>query len=355
MQPVFDGHNDLLLHLWQANQAAGEGFFAGRPAGQIDLDRARQGGFAGGLFACFVPNPPGTHPDPQAIHRAFDPIDPDMAAQAVRAQLGIARAMAAARPQDFALCQDVAAVTAAQARGAVAAVLHVEGAEGIGPDLAELHHWHALGLRSLGPTWSRPNIFGHGVPFAFPSSPDLGPGLTDAGRRLVRACDALGIALDVSHLNEAGFWDLMAASTRPVMASHAASHAMVPASRNLTDRQLAALAERGGIVGLNFSVNTLRADGLRNPALEVEVLARHLEHLLGVMGEGGVGFGSDFDGTVTPWFLRSVADLPQLLGALARLGFGRALIARIAWQNWLAYLGRVLPAPALQTRVESGA
>ena len=131
----------------------------------------------------------------------------------------------------------------------LAAVAHLEGAEAVDPDLDSLELWHAAGLRSLGPVWSRPNAFAHGVPFAFPSSPDTGPGLTPAGRALVGRCAELGIAFDLSHLNEAGFWDVARLDRAPLIASHSGVHALCPASRNLTDEQLDAIGASGGLVG----------------------------------------------------------------------------------------------------------
>ena len=98
--------------------------------------------------------------------------------------------------------------------GALAAVIHFEGAEAIDPQLDMLEVFYAAGLRSLGPVWSRPNDFGEGVPYLFPHSPDTGPGLTDAGKALVRACNELGILVDLSHMNEKGFWDIAAAEHR---------------------------------------------------------------------------------------------------------------------------------------------
>ncbi len=108
-----------------------------------------------------------------------------------------------------------------------------------------LETWYAAGLRSLGPVWSRPNAFGHGVPFISPSSPDTGPGLTEAGRALVGRCAELGILVDLSHLNEAGFWDVAALEPGPLVATHSAAHALCATSRNLTDAQLDAIGESG--------------------------------------------------------------------------------------------------------------
>src|SRR5206468_3587532 len=137
--------------------------------------------------------------------------------------------------------------------GPPVAVLHLEGAEAIDPGLEALSLWYAAGLRSLGPVWSRPNAFAEGVPFVSPSTPDTGPGLSDRGRALVAACAELGILIDVSHLNQAGFWDLARLELGPVVASHSAAHALCPTSRNLTDAQLDEIGASGGVVGIVFA------------------------------------------------------------------------------------------------------
>src|SRR5919202_1128991 len=127
-------------------------------------------------------------------------------------------------------------------------------------ELDALEVFYQAGLRSLGPVWSRPTAFGHGVPFAFPRSPDTGAGLTDAGKELVRACNRLGIMIDLSHLNEQGFWDVAGLSDAPLVATHSNAHALCPSTRNLTDEQLGAIAGSGGLVGVNFAVSFLRED-----------------------------------------------------------------------------------------------
>ncbi len=145
------------------------------------------------------------------------------------------------------------------------AVLHLEGAEAIDPDLEALDFWHEAGLRSLGPVWSRANAFAWGVPFISPSTPDVGPGLTAAGRALVSRCAELGILVDVSHLNEAGFWDVARLEAGPIVASHAAAHALCPTSRNLTDAQLDAIGSSNGLVGIVFATPFLRPDFAEDP------------------------------------------------------------------------------------------
>lgn len=338
---VFDGHNDLLSCLQSEGESAAGGFFAGRD-GDITLDKCRAGGFAGGLFAIWPRNDPKTRVDPMAVFREFPEISTANALGDTLAQAAIFARLTGQNRNALRACRTVAEIQRAREDGAIAAVLHLEGAEAIGPDLDLLHLLYAAGLRSLGPVWSRPNRFGHGVPFNFPASPDTGPGLSDAGRALVRECDGLGILVDLSHLNEAGFWDVAKTSTRPLVATHSAAHALTPATRNLTDRQLAAMAERGGLVGLNFGCAFLRADGVKNADTPAEVLIRHLDHLLEKLGENCVALGSDFDGTLIPAFLQDAAGLPKLVQAMRDAGYGDRLVQRICWGNWMDFLARVI-------------
>ncbi|THD82775.1 membrane dipeptidase [Aliigemmobacter aestuarii] len=339
--PVFDGHNDLLSCLWEDGDFSARGFFEGRE-GHIDLARARAGGLAGGFFAVWPPYDAKTAPDPKARERVFPPADVDVARRATLEQAAILARMSRDWPDAIRICTTTSDIRAARADGAIAAILHIEGCEGISADLTELYLYHAAGLRSLGPVWSRSNVFGHGVPFLHGTSPDTGPGLTEAGQRLVRECDRLGILCDLSHLNEQGFWDVARISARPLVATHSAAHAICPSTRNLTDRQLDAMAERGGLVGLNFGTGFLRPDGVKNPDTGLDVLIRHLDHLIGRLGEDGVALGSDFDGTTVPAALAGADRLPALIEAMRKADFGERLIRRIAWDNWEHLLERVI-------------
>jgi membrane dipeptidase len=214
----------------------------------------------------------------------------------------------------------------------------MEGAEAIGPDLDALYLFYEMGLRSLGPVWSRETIFGHGVPMAFPGGPDTGPGLTAKGRDLVRLCDELGIVIDLSHLNEKGFDDVAAVSSAPLVATHSNAHALCNSPRNLTDRQLHMIRERGGMVGFNFATFYLNADGTADPATGWDVMLRHLDHLIEQAGEDHVGLGSDFDGCVLPERIGDVTGVPHLFEAMQAHGYDDALIAKLARENWLACL-----------------
>lgn len=256
--PVFDGHNDVLLRLWLSTEASPETrFIEGEKAGHIDLPKARKGGLAGGLCAIYVPTP-----SPQL--NADGEFNTPAMTDALTTTLGMAALLARIERQAedrLRICRTADDIRGAMADGAFASVLHIEGAEAIGPDLDALYVLHQAGLRTLGPVWSRANIFAHGVPFRFPSSPDIGPGLTDHGRKLVQTCNELRIMVDLSHMNEQGFWDIAALSDAPLVASHSNAHALCPHSRNLTDRQLDAIRDTGGLAGLNFGVLFLRQDG----------------------------------------------------------------------------------------------
>jgi membrane dipeptidase len=182
------------------------------------------------------------------------------------------------------------------------------------------------------------------VPFRFPSSPDIGPGLTEAGTRLVAACNALRILIDLSHLNEAGFWDVARLSHAPLVATHSNAHAICAASRNLTDKQLAAIRDSGGLVGVNYAVSFLRPDGARNADTPLDTVVDHLAYMVEHLGEDGVALGSDFDGALIAAGIGSVSGLPALIAAMRARDFGTALIEKVCYRNWLGVLERTFGA-----------
>jgi membrane dipeptidase len=347
--PVIDGHNDFLLRLLRAPERRETIWLEGDGKGHLDLPRMRKGGFAGGFFAIFVPSP--SDPALAALDAQMDapPYDmplPEMVPLSYAQNVALSMAghlfwMERAAGGAFRVCRTAADLKDCLDTGVIGGILHMEGAEAIDPDLNALAAFHSMGLRSLGPVWSRPIRFGQGVPFRFPSSPDTGPGLTEAGKRLVRECNRLRILVDLSHLNEAGFNDVAAISDAPLVATHSNAHAVTPSSRNLTDRQLAMVRDSGGLVGLNFATVFLRRDGRRSPEMGWSPVLRHLDHLIETLGEDHVGFGSDFDGATLPIGIGDVTGLPALLAALRSHGYDRPLLEKLCHRNWLAVLERV--------------
>jgi membrane dipeptidase len=336
---VFDGHNDALGRLESDDRAPAD-FLTGLPERDIDLPRARAGGLAGGLFAINAPSPHGGSGGGSLWEMPYaEPVDHAQATAFTAGAVGRAHALAAASDGAVAVATDGAALDRCRADGTLAIVLHLEGAEAIDPGLRAFDAWHAAGVRSLGLVWSRPSAFGHGVPFRFPASPDTGPGLTEAGLALVRRCAQLGILVDVSHLNAAGFADVARLALGPVVASHTACHALSASTRNLTDDQLREVGRSDGIVGIVFAPAFVREDGANDADTPLAVLVAHVRHAVDVAGLDHVGLGSDFDGAPMPAALGDVAGLPRLLDALRDDGFAADEVQRIAWGNWRRVLG----------------
>lgn len=359
--PVFDGHNDTILDL----MATGRSFYDRSQIGHIDRVRAAEGGLIGGFFAVFVPD---IDPDTEIGQQVIANMGRGMEGVPVKGETGPTLAFAQQYTigavgrlmkieagegaavefdeelgfdmpqQTLNFVQSAAELEENILNGDFSAILHFEGAEMIDEDLLALETFHATGLRSLGPVWSRSNIFGHGVPFAYPSTPDIGPGLTDLGKALISACNELGIMVDLSHMNEKGFWDIVGISDAPLVASHSNVHAICESSRNLTDRQLDAIRDSDGLVGLNFNCGFLRPDGARDANTPLEVMADHLDYLVDRIGIDRVALGSDFDGAQMPVGVSDVSKLPNLIAVLRDRGYDDAALKKIGYENWLRVL-----------------
>jgi len=340
--PFFDGHNDTLLKLWMTEGAEKEKpFIEGMVGAHIDLPRAKASGMAGGFFAMFPPPLKTSGPPPAGLSET---LPPQLAwAYAQASTNGMASILLRLkRAGALAICRTGGELRAAIDAGTLASIFHIEGAEAIDTDFRSLDVLYAAGLRSIGLVWSRENAFATGVPFRHNVDPDIGPGLTDAGKELVRVCNAMGVMLDVSHLNAAGFRDLAALSDRPVVATHSNVHAISPHARNLVDWQLAAIAESRGVVGLNFATGFLRPDGKFIADTEIELMVRHVDALVEALGEDGVALGSDFDGAMVPNAIGDITGVQKLLQALLDKGYGAELVNKIALGNWLSLVERTI-------------
>jgi len=341
--PIFDGHNDTLLEISPFKGEDERSFFERGDLGHLDLPRAREGGFGGGMFAICVPSSVSFDGRLTVTETGYE-VAPFPACEHEFAQRFTISAMAslfrleAESEGQVKVVRTVDELAACLQQGVLAAVLHFEGAQAIDPALDALYVFYEAGLRSLGIVWSRPNAFAHGVHFKFPSSPDTGPGLTDAGRELVRACNQLGILLDLAHLNERGFWDVAKLSDAPLVVTHADAHALSPSARNLTDKQLDAIGESDGVVGVNFHVADLRADGHFDTDTPLAEIVRHVDYIAGRIGVDHVAFGSDFDGAQMPQELGDAAGLPKLVAALRAHGYDSAALEKITHANWLRVL-----------------
>lgn len=343
--PIFDGHNDVFHKLYEQDGEC-NAFFTGREGGHLDYPRAKRVGFAGGLFAIYVPNPPSVPDAKSRLRETPDgyqveiapPLDYSYAHRTALDMIQLAHRLVEISQGKMRLVKTTGGVKDCLCQGSMAAVLHLEGAEPIHPSLSNLETFYQLGVRSLGITWSRENAFGHGVPFEIPASPDIGPGLSPAGVDLVQACNDMGILIDLAHLNERGFWDIVGLSGAPLVASHTAAHALVPRSRNLTDEQMRAIADSDGLVGVTFSVNDL--DGGKKPKEDADpqVIIRHMQYIADLIGVDHVAFGSDLDGTTIPSDVGDVTGFPKILNKLENAGFTGQDLEKICYRNWLRVL-----------------
>jgi membrane dipeptidase len=334
--PVVDGHNDALLRAWRSDASLRER----SDEGHLDLPRMREGGIAAGFFAIFVPARDEEPADPrrevvltpsgyEVPHEGPLPFE-----RAAR----VAGELAAIAERDLDLVCDVARLERCLASDNPGAILHLEGAEPVEPGLGNLEEWVDRGVRSIGIVWSRPNAFGHGVPFRFPGTPDTGPGLSAAGRGLVRACNRLGVVVDLAHLTAAGFDDAARLSRAPLVVSHAGAHALCPIPRSLTDAQLDAVRDSGGLVGVVFDTVMTRPDGDFSADTPLDVIADHVEYMAERMGVEHVALGSDFDGCHPPAELADASRTQSLLELLAGRGWGRDDLTALAHGNWLRVL-----------------
>jgi membrane dipeptidase len=338
---VFDGHNDVLERLGGPDGGGPGAFFERGEQGHLDLPRAQEGGFGGGLFAIWVPAPKEQASETKSS-RAPGALPPALdSSYALRYAMSATAMLFRIEDSSDGRFQIVRTATELQRcldEGVMPAVLHMEGADAIDTDLDALHVLHRAGLRSLGLVWSRPNAFAEGVAWQFQRSSDTGPGLTEAGRDLVRSCNNLRIVIDVSHLNDRGFWDVAGLTDAPLVASHSNAYAICPCTRNLTDPQLDAIAASDGMVGLNFAPHNIREDGVSDKDTPLEAMVRQIDYLVERLGIDRVGFGSDFDGVPVSREIGDVAGLPRLMSALRDRGYDDPALRKLAQENWIRVL-----------------
>ena len=343
---IFDGHNDILHKIHSSANPLDTRAFLVEGTGHLDHPRALQGEFWGGFFAVYADNPPNVLSAKERIIYSEEgfhvPLPPALPFEyANRAALEMIQLLKKIEKDSLGGLKIVTSreeLHQCLEEKVMAAVLHLEGAEPLHPDLSNLEEFYQLGVRSLGITWSRPNPFGNGVPFAYPSHPDSGQGLTESGITLVEACNQLGILIDLAHLNLQGFWDVADRSDAPLVSTHTAAHSLSPKARNLTDDQLRAIGESNGVVGVIFSVNDL--DGGPHPKEDapISVIIKHVQYIADLIGPDHVAFGSDFDGTKIPAEVGDVSGYPKLVSLLKEAGFNSQEMEKICSQNWIRVL-----------------
>lgn len=234
----------------------------------------------------------------------------------------------------FVPISDQGDLSKALASDRIGALLSLEGGEALEGNLAILHNFYRLGVRSICLTWNRRNHLGDGV-----GEDNRGAGLSSFGRQVIKEMNALGMVIDVAHLGERSFQDVMELSQHPVIASHCNCKALADHPRNLTDAQIKAIGESGGVVGITFVPGFLHSS-----APSLAHVFEHIDHVCQVAGPDCAGIGSDFDGTddYLP-DLRSPADFVQLAEGLRDRGYSQTDIEKILGGNFIRVLAQVLP------------
>ena len=306
--PYFDGHCDTISRCEKRNRPLREN------DGHLDLTRLRAYARAAQFFAIFH-------------DLAWAPAD-GMFAECRRQQALFARELA--KNSDVAVqCRTAEDVRRANAVGKIAALLSCEGAELLDCDPNKLDWACGVGVKVINLTWNHANL----IAGSHRSEPERG--LNALGRAFVRKAQSRGILMDVSHCSDASFWDLMEITEKPVLATHSNARAVCGHTRNLTDEMFRAVAETGGVVGVNFWVGFVAP----SDAPTMGDILRHIDHFMELGGEKHVGLGADLDGCERlAGGMEGVQDLPLLWEALRRHGYGEALLEDIFYNNFLRVL-----------------
>ncbi|MBD3213084.1 MAG: peptidase [Candidatus Lokiarchaeota archaeon] len=344
MIPIFDGHNDTLTKMYSLENGL-DLFFNGTQKCDIDLPKAKQGNLIGGNFAIFVPPKQSAKESDPMYGMKFtkegykkklaNPIKKSYAQEYTNSILKFLKLLEDYAKGAILTINKYEDLRDCLEKEKLGVLLHFEGAEVIERDLSNLGSYYQRGLRSLGLVWSRPNLFGTGVPFEFPNTPNIGSGLSDEGKKLVKECNKLGIIIDLAHINEEGFWDVEKNSEHPLVVSHAGVHSICPSTRNLTDKQIKAIGDTNGIIGVMFESSNIRPDGRLDENTSISIIVDHIDYIIKKIGVDHVGFGSDFDGATMPNSLNNVSQLPMLIKNLKKRGYTKKSIEKIAYRNWI--------------------
>ncbi len=313
---IFDAHNDLLLSaikrsvdvLWR------------NTSGHSDIPRLMEGGVNAQVLALFIPTdelPSG--PLRYTLHL-----------------MDILFRILEENKDELILARKAADIKRAKEEGKLAFILSMEGAEGLEEDFSTLRMLYRLGLRMVGIAWSRRNKAADGV-----TEEGLDEGLTPYGEELVRELNRLGIIIDVSHLAPKGVAQVLKLSKHPVVASHSNAYALCPHYRNLTDAQIKAIAEKGGVIGVNFVPRFLST---RPEKATIEDVLDHIEYIVRVGGIESVGLGSDFDGFTDPppKGIEDATCFPRIADGLLRRGYSEDQVEKIMGSNFLRVFEEVV-------------
>ena len=355
---VVDTHDDTTQLLVDSKFDLGER----QTSGSIDIPRMREGGLGAIFFSIWIPS---KITGPEAVKHALDQID------AVREQVR-------KHPKDVVLATTAAEVREARKQGKIAALMGVEGGHMIASDLGVLRLYAALGVRYMTLTHSGNDEWAD-------SSTDTAVhnGLTDFGKDVVREMNRLGVMVDISHVSDKTFYDALAVSQAPLIASHSSCRALCDARRNMTDQMIKDLAAKGGVIQINYHIGFLSEEFMnadkdpeitkgiaaevekrcgdkegcqliegdritreyvqqgKLPRVDYTKIIEHIDHAVKLVGADHVGLGSDFDGANMPFGMEDATKLPLITEALLRKGYSDEDVRKILGENTLRVMTEV--------------
>lgn len=312
---VFDGHCDTILEVMNHKRT----FEKKSTTGHLDIPRMKEGGVNVQFFAVFI----------EDIYK------PDRSLKRTLQLIDCFYREIEKNQDDISLVANYNQIKEANKTGKIAAILSIEGGEALEGDLGVLRILYKLGVRLLTLTWNQRNQIADGIGESRTSS-----GLTKFGLKVIDEMNRLGMLIDVSHLSETGFWDVIKRSKAPIVASHSNCYALCPHLRNLKDEQIKALADKGGVIGIAFVPDFLT---LEKRKTTVEDMVKHIDYLVDKAGIDCVGLGSDFDGTGSlPLGLEGVDKVPNITEELLNRGYKEKDIKKILGENFLRVFKEVV-------------
>ena len=312
---VFDGHCDTILEVMTHKRTLEKK----STTGHLDIPRMKEGGINIQFFAVFI----------EDIYK------PDRSLKRTLQLIDCFYREIENNQDDISLVTNYNQIKKVNRAGKIAAILSIEGGEALEGDLGVLRVLYRLGVRLLTLTWNQRNQIADGI-----GESRTGSGLTEFGIKVIDKMNDLGMLIDVSHLSETGFWDVIKRSKAPIVASHSNCYALCPHLRNLKDEQIKALADKGGVIGITFVPNFLTQEKRKTT---VEDVVKHIDYLVEKAGIDCVGLGSDFDGTDgLPLGLEGVDKIPNITEGLLDRGYKEREIEKILGGNFLRVFKEVV-------------
>jgi len=319
---VIDAHNDTMMKVVDAQTGLPKIDIGEDTDFQIDIRKAKAGGLKAAYFAAF------------SDYEGSDDASITKSNSKILSLINALHWTVKSNSDAMTIATSVREINKSISNGKIAAIPTIEGAYSLTEKNAIelLHQYYDLGIRTIGYVWNSPNALGAGT------DGTINMGLTELGYEVTKEMNRLGIIIDVSHMNEKTFWDVIKVSKAPIIASHSCAASLRSHIRNLTDEQIITLADIKGVVSLNYWWELL---GNTKEDSNIKKLVDHIDYIVNLVGIDYVGLGSDFDGATMPDDIKSAEDLPNITLELFKRGYSKSDVKKILGLNNLRVMEEV--------------